>query len=349
MNQLAQNIVPIIKDYHNYLGFQFTEDYVINWANQFDEADREFVLQELLHLLNQPHIYISEDKARQLLIRRIERLSAIYGVSKTVSFLANADILSLQGETKSQTVLLKLLHEELQKKYGIGPAQCGTASKKYAVYIDDVLATGGSLYRDMNTWLPQKDSDGKTNLDKVVSGEIFLSISHFCSHNGNTTLWRLKEGFKKDAILKKLKCYCDYEIQNHLTFPNQKFNFTYPVASQDKEVTTYFNSLPEYAHKHEEKAFRKPDTPANETFFSSVENRVRFENILLAKGIELLNNAKYKHDNHRPLGATIPSYKILGTGTLFFTWRNISNTTPIVFWWSSPGWSPLFPLYKRGQ
>lgn len=350
MNQLAQNIVAIIKDYHNYRGFQFTEEHVINWVNQFEEAaNREFILQEFLHLLNQQLIYISEDKARQLLLRRIERLATMYGFSKTVSFLAHADILSLQGEDKSQIVLLRLLDEELQKKYGIGLAQCGTASKKYAVYIDDVLATGGSVYRDMNKWLPQSDADGKTNLDKLVSGETVLSISHFCNHNGNTTLWRLKEGFKKNEILKKIKCYCDYEIQNHLTFPNQRFNFTYPVSSQDETVATYFESLPEYAHKHEEKAFRKPDKPENETLFSSKENRVRFENILLAKGIELLNNAKFKHDNHRPLGATIPSYKILGTGTLFFTWRNISNTTPIVFWWSSPDWSPLFPLYKRGQ
>ena len=349
MNLLAQHIVAIIKDYHNYLGFQFTEEHIINWVNQFDEADREFILQEFLHLLNQQLIYISEENAKLLLLRRIERLAVINGFSKTVSFLANVDILSLQDEDKSQTVLLRLLDEELQKKYGIGLAQCGTVSKKYAVYIDDVLATGGSVYRDMNKWLPIEDEEGKTNLDKIVSGETVLSISHFCNHNGNTTLWRLKEGFKKDAILKKVKCYCDYEIQNHLTFLNQRFNFTYPVANQDEFVSKYFDSLPEYAHKKEDKAFRNPDTPKNENFFSSPENRVRFENILLNKGIELLNNARSKQDNHRPLGATIPSYRILGTGTVFFTWRNISNTTPIVFWWKSADWSPLFPLYKRGQ
>lgn len=348
MEKLAANITAIISDYHNWNGFQFTDEHVIVWVTQFDEADREFILKEFLHLLQQG-IYFSETKARQLLLQRIERLAQLYGFATPVSFLANADILKLQDDGKSQSVLLVLLNEELQQKYGIGLAQCGTASKKYAVYLDDVLATGGTLYNDMNKWLPETDTTGKSNLDKVVSGEIVMAVAHFCYHNANTTLWRLSLGFQNKELLKKIKCYCDFEIQNHLTFLNQKFNFTYPVASDNDLVNTYYQtSLPEYAQKYERQAFRHPGSPRQETFFSSSENRIRFENILLMKGIELLNNARIKQANHRPLGATIPSYKILGTGTLFFTWRNISNTTPIVFWWSSPGWNPLFPLYNRG-
>ena len=52
----------------------------------------------------------------------------------------------------------------------------------------------------------------------------------------------------------------------------------------------------------------------------------------------------------RPLGDTVKSHKTLGTGTLFFTWRNISNTCPIVFWWDVFGhnWTPLFSLKNRG-
>jgi glutamate-1-semialdehyde aminotransferase len=71
IQKLTENIVAIIKDYHNYCGFQFTTDHIINWVNQFDESDREFILAELLHLLQQG-IYISEEKAKQLLIARIE-------------------------------------------------------------------------------------------------------------------------------------------------------------------------------------------------------------------------------------------------------------------------------------
>jgi hypothetical protein len=348
MHQIAEDILAIISDYHNYRAFQFTNEHIIKWVNQFDEGDRIFILQELLHLLKQG-IYISESKAKQLLIARIESLSIKYKYTKPVIFLANAQILSLQGVDKSQTVIVRLLDEALQAKYSIGIAQCGTVSNKFTLYFDDVLATGGTLYKDINTWLLQMDNLNKTNLDKVITDETILLICHFCSHNANTTLWRLKEGFKKDKLLKKIHCFCDYEVQNHLNFLNQRFNFAYPIVSNDEAVATYFNSLPHYAHKNGNKAFRVFNEPKKETFFSSPDNRIRFENILLTKGIELLKNADSVKDNHRPLGATIPSYKIMGTGTLFFTWRNISNTTPIVFWWGASNWFPLFPLFKRGN
>ncbi|MFN8244718.1 MAG: hypothetical protein U0X40_11750 [Ferruginibacter sp.] len=348
MQKIAEAIVSIVGDYHTQHGFRFTPERVLTWVKQFEVDDRKFILEELLHLLKQG-IYISEAKARMLLIARIEKLARIYKFSSTVAFLANADFLSLQNEEKSQTVLLELLDEELQKKYGMGLAQCGTAAKKFAIYIDDVLATGGSVFRDLNRWLPIKDVYGKSNFDKVLSEEIILSVYHFCNHKANTTLWRLNIAFNKKEIHKKIKIFFDYEVQNHLSFDGQKYNFTYPHESNKELIKDYFDSLPDYATKYEQKAFRKEGLPENESFFSSPDNRTRFENILLMKGIDLLDSAQTKHDNHRPLGATIPSYKLLGTGTLFFTWRNISNTTPIVFWWGAGGWLPLFPLYKRGQ
>jgi len=128
MKTIAAQIVTIIKDYHNYLDFQFTADYVLQWVEQFEENDREFLLQELLHLL-QKGIYLNEQQGRTLLLNRIESLATQYKYRNTVEFLANTDILSLQEADKSQTVLLQLLDEELNKKYGIGLTQCGTLSK----------------------------------------------------------------------------------------------------------------------------------------------------------------------------------------------------------------------------
>lgn len=345
MQKLAENIVTIIKDYHNYCDFQFAPDHIINWANQFYETDREFILQEFLHLLNQG-IYISELQARKLLVERIEKLSAQYGFSKQVSFLTNTEFLAIQPTDKSQGYLLKILDEELQKKYGIGLAQCGAASKKYVVYIDDVLATGGTVFNDCLGWLQSKATDAETNLDKVLSNEKVLIVTVFCLHNWANIKWRFRVALKNEGILKKIQLLSDYEIQNHPAFLNQRLNFTYPLAEQPQTVLDYFNNL--NASSNASAAFRNVNKPLTETFFSSPANRIRFENILLQKGVELLQKAASLKPNHRPLGATFPSYKTLGTGTLFFTWRNISNTTPIVFWWKAGGWEPLFPLYRRG-
>lgn len=346
MKQLAQAIVAIIHDYHNYLGFQFTEEHIINWVNQFEEGDREFLLQELLHLLQQG-IYINEQQGRQLLLSRIETLSNKFSYKTPVDFLANTDILQLQPQEKSQHYLLTLLDKELQRKYGIGLKQCGTASQKFTLYIDDVLATGGTVFKDLSNWLQQKQKDDKTNLSRVAKTETILILSFYCRHLWSNVPWRLKVVLGNDEITKRINFYCDYEIQNHPSYPpSPQFNFAYPINEQIQTVQYYLENIE--ASTHAEHAYRKLGKPLKEKLFSSPANRNRFERIILLKGIELLQKAKELKPNHRPLGAGFPSYKTFGTGTLFFTWRNISNTCPIVFWWQAPGWLPLFPLNGRG-
>lgn len=100
----------------------------------------------------------------------------------------------------------------------------------------------------------------------------------------------------------------------------------------------YFASL----DTNVQSVFRNKNEPILETFFSSPENRVRFENLLLVKGLEILNSVSVQKKNIRPLGFTLPSHKNFGFGTLCFTFRNVPNNTPLVFWYSSPIWQPLF-------
>lgn len=109
---LATNIIDIIGDYYNSRGFQFTEQHILKWVNQFDEPDREFVLQEFLHLLNQG-IYISRQEAKQLQKNRIEELSWQFGSRKPAMLLGETLFLNLQKPGKSQSQLLGLLDEVL--------------------------------------------------------------------------------------------------------------------------------------------------------------------------------------------------------------------------------------------
>lgn len=112
----------------------------------------------------------------------------------------------------------------------------------------------------------------------------------------------------------------------------------------------YFNTIG--AENNDLPVFRPKNLPLKETFFSSPENRIKLENLFIQKGIELLSKVKSDSPDKRkrPLGDSIRSHKTLGTGTLFFTWRNISNTCPLVFWWDVSGheWIPLFCLKNRG-
>lgn len=345
MQQLADQIVNILTDYHNYDGFQITSERVITWVDQFEEPDRLFILEEFLHLLCQG-IYISENQGKDLLVKRIQRLAKFYKFDSVGSFLSNVEFLRIQKKGKSQEALLNLLNVELITKFEIGLDDCGTNTKRYFIYVDDILATGGTVFNDLQGWLMIKDNEG-LNLDKVVRKDVNLIVSLFCRHNWANVDWRLRLSLDRPLIVNKIFYIADHAIENNPNGFSQKLNFAYPVQNQDTFVTDYFNTLS--ASNHGDQAFRKTGTPVVETLFSTPGNRIRFENIILKKGIQLLQNTETLQANHRPLGATFPSYKTFGTGTLFFTWRNISNTCPIVFWWGAGGWLPLFPLKGRGQ
>jgi hypothetical protein len=92
----------------------------------------------------------------------------------------------------------------------------------------------------------------------------------------------------------------------------------------------------------EDEVFRPEDRPSAETFFSSPKARDQFERAITVKGLELLNRVTAPKPNLRPLGYVLPSHNTLGFGALAFTWRNVPNTTPLVFWYDAPGWTPLF-------
>jgi len=87
MQQLADDILAIIGDYQNDFGVQLTTQNIIDWANQFDEVDREFVLQEFLHLLDHG-IYVSKDQAIELLNQSLQALSRHFKLSKCAGIFA---------------------------------------------------------------------------------------------------------------------------------------------------------------------------------------------------------------------------------------------------------------------
>jgi hypothetical protein len=349
MIEIAQDIVDVIGDYHNDQDFHFTSTHVIDWVNQFDAADRQFILEEFRHVLNQD-IYVSKAKAAELLRKSLIGMSQHFKYGTVQEFLFDSKFLNLQPAPKSQGELLIILEEILEQDHNLMIAQCGVNNPKNFVYYDDLLATGGTISRITNGWLSSNHQNGQPNFTLVNKGQIRFIICVFCSHSWGiqTCKWLWKFKLNNDEIMKSVKVFSHYVIENQVGVPSERLNLPYPLSSQPQNVKDYLRELPATADRHESKALRTAIQPAAETFFSSSGNRVRFENILLQKGIEILGRVADKNKAHRPLGATFPSYRTFGTGTLYFTWRNISNTTPIVFWWQGHSWHGLFPLRNRG-
>lgn len=356
MEEKAEKIYEILQDYHcDYpdTSYEMSPDHILKWANQFGE-DADFVLSEFLYFL--PKIYVSKSKARTALKNRLANFQEFYGYHSMGEFILNVHLIDVQRNEKSQKEILILIKAILQDDYGVNYDQFADQPKKHFIYFDDVLATGGTIFRDLQHWLVE-------NFEAFVKKEKTIALSLFCYHElgyGNMK-WMLiqnpdlKALFDKYSVSgaiieKELVTRTNYIIENQAKWNNQKLNCAFPIADQSKEVLQYLANFSENPGKAP--VFRASNTPVQEIFFSGPDNRNRLEKIFTEKGLELLQkvNSHEIDQAKRPLGYTVRSHKTLGTGTLFFTWRNISNTCPLVFWWDVPGhqWTPLFCLKNRG-
>lgn len=350
MEDLINKIVAIVGDYYNDIDsdFRMNNDHVLAWISQFDEGDQEFILTEFLHLLKQD-IYVSKSKAKQILLDFVNKCSAHFGYNNIEIFLRDTVFLNLQPKGKSQDLLLALLDEVLQENYKVSLSISATISQKQIIYLDDVLATGKTFRVNMKSYFTEND-----NLAKLKEKKIKFLAYFLCVHSWglNNVRYSLKKDMNDDLFMNKasFKVAGKFIIENNITEIGQKLNLLYPRDNNDK-LDEYLESL-NFIKNDKSRAYRKLGQPKDEVFFSSPDNRDRFETILILKGIEIINLIKDlgKRNNHRPLGMSSPTYKTFGTGTMFFTWTNISNACPIVLWWDNPAhnWTGLFPLYKRG-
>lgn len=350
MEALADQILEIISDYQNVDGVQLTRDDVLNWANQFDEPDSRFVLEEFLYLLNQG-IYVSRSKAKEMIYEHLEFRAKQWNYGNLTDFIKETCFINTQKAGKSQPAILELLKEVLNEHGLIGYNEDMTVLTRNYIYFDDILATGNTIFNDLSAFLSTLVEGENRFIDLLLSNKIRLGVSILCSHSWGlaNTQWRLMKTFK-DPIKSKIQFAWNWEIQNHPSFINQQLNLAYPQLPQSNDITLYLESL--QAEKHGDKAFRAINKPATEKFFSSPANRIRFENILLQKGLQIIAGIQSQPSpGLRPLGFTSPSHKILGLGTMFFTWRNIPNNCPLVFWWrvQTHPFVGLFPLKGRGN
>lgn len=356
MEKLIKDIVKIIKGYRKddiglFYNTKIDEAHVKRWVEQFNEEDREFLLSELLHLL--PQSYLSKKNTLRILGAEFKTLRKDFKYDSVEDFLDETRFLDCQKKEKSQKVFLDFIEEILEKKYNYTLNDCGKKKVKNWIYFDDVLATGGTFRDDI---LEEIENFGiedfkKSNI-KVIASFVIL---HTWAENNVSFVIDKKIGFKLEE---RLKFYRLAEIENNPRIhdyynPSPEFNLIYPVKSDLgeeilKSIEDSFER--EYDLRNEEFAFRNSDYPKKEDFFSNSENRIRYENILMEKGFEIMKSIdNLTAQGLRPLGMTLPSNKTLGTGSHFFTWRNISNTCPLVFWWGANDWYPLFPPKNRGN
>lgn len=360
MIKLINNIYQTLKDYRadeNESSVKITPERIMKWINQFDKKLRIPILEELDNIFKKR--YFSKSMVRNFLDKMVQDLTRDFNFSNASEFLRNSNFLNLQPEGKSQGIMLKLFNELIQKKYGLSLDDCGTISKRYSIYIDDILCTGLTLITDIKQWLEQMFSPDKTNAQAVADDSTTLVLVYIFIHKKNYLKKKAEIRHKISVeVSSKHKMYRVFEIQND-TSSDSKIDLIYPlengqpsIVNEYKEKITHqvdIYTLDKYNRVFREEFYRPAGLPVNEKFFTSPKNRILVENAFLRKGIEILQNANSQNSNIRALGYSIPSLKNFGFGALCFTWRNIPNNAPLVFWYSGGGFFPLFKVRRSGD
>lgn len=337
MNDSLNQIYEIIKDYRNDDGIYINKEHIQKWANQFGD-DAEFVLKEFAHIVKQ--VYISKKEGYKYIEVVLNFLQKEYKTANIMTLLCDTQFLLLQPEGKSQHKLMDMLDEIVFNKTGHHMSEYDNYPKRHFIYIDDVLASGKTIGDDLIEWIEEDD-----HCNKIKNKQIDLKVLLICSHSLGLSFqfYRISKHFNIVAkSLIDVKSLC--RIENNTKDYAPKLNIAMPIKDYlSQSAIEYFDAL-QAEEKYSKYGFRDDNTPKIETFFTSKENRIKYENILVNKGIELLNTTNNVGSYTRPLGLVNPKYKTLGMGTHFFTWRNVPNNCPIVFWWEVPGcsWIPLF-------
>jgi hypothetical protein len=359
MEELIASIAETLNDYRedeDKPSVRITEDNICEWIDQFDDNLRLPILTEMDNIFKKR--YCSKKRLNHFLKMIIKTLTKRFEFSSEVEFLENTQFLDLQAHGKSQGVMLTILDELIRDNYGITLNECGRKSHTYSVYIDDVLCSGLTLISNLQEWSNQEFEVGKTNKQAVADGSTKLILNYIFIHDKNYQKKVYEMGKKiSQSFATKHLMYRWVDVDNN-TNASSKIDLLLPNnVDQPDNVQDYKEQVIETVNEYTaekgyktstDEFFSSDDLPKDETFFTSPENRKTVEDAFLQKGIEILGKANIHNKNIRALGYSMPSVKSFGFGALCFTWRNVPNNTPLVFWYAGGGFTPLFKV-SRGN
>lgn len=304
-----------------------------SWLNQFGE-EADFVLSETVLLMKER--YLSRSKALGFLDATVRYLLKNDLIGNNIS------LLSIQKTGRSQRDLISLFSE-----IPSAPSFTVNEVRPNFIYLDDCCFTGTTVLRDLKNWLNLLNGS-KTNLQILKNGKTTLHLVFFFLHYPKLR-GRLYHLFKAHDCLEafeRMKIASVHELDMDdrcipLSIYHEQFDGfkDYMEERHEQNISKYGGERPElyYTDKH------KSHVP-----FSSVDARSKYDMIMLSKSIEILNKAKNRLDWLPPLGYTQKTERSFGFGAYAFTWRNVPNNTPLVFWYKGGGHIPLFEKAERG-
>jgi hypothetical protein len=326
----AASIANTVRDYRVGEIPPISDVTVLNWANQFDPADRALLLSELDHVLR--HIYLSRQECTQY-FRTLIRHQPLTG-GATVDFWKHTQFLDIQKNGNSQREFLPLFNAELRTLTGLELKDCGQKNIRQYLYLDDVLFTGGRAGTDLATWISTH-----------APGTCTLHLAFMVTHSLGE--WQVRKRLNKIAEdcgkQVDIQIWRSVELENRRAYANSS-DVLWPAVAPQSTDFLQLNAAQRFPF-----APRQAVTPFRAVMFSSEAGRQHLENQMLSAGLHIRTLPQNPSPALRPLG--FGPYG-MGFGSTIVTFRNCPNNTPLALWWGDPDadsshpfskWTPLFP------
>lgn len=335
---LCEQISSIIKDYRSgELDIIINAAHVEKWATQFSKNTQKIVLAETLHILST--WYYPKSKIKDYFLVKIENfLTKKYKFNSEQEMLKEIAFVSVQKVGNSQKQLVEMMRELVHDQYMVSLNVDNGTNYMHYVYIDDGLYSGSRARKDIRVLIEMLPKGSTLDVFYLVAG----------TQNFSYTVETLKECAVENSVI--LSFYSAFPLcNNHVANRTDDGGFDRHERTQtclwpdillenEESIKEYQTSLCLSAGQ-EYYLYRRAPWTNDKGIFTSVQNRNIVEKEFLKKGIEIVKSI---HDpkGKYPLGYnTFPSF---GLGSFCASDLNISNTCPLVLWWSID-WYPLLP------
>jgi len=254
--------------------------------------------------------------------------------------LDKSALLFVQADDSSQSKLIAEVDGE------VVPALDTLSSQSTVVYIDDATFTGKQLASDLGILISE--------IHKLPRKERNLIVWHVVEYSEDirSRIMRPLHLLNDLGVAVRFHSVC----QSSRSWRSGRLDVLFPsISCKDlPRVQRFLRSKSEFQQMlRDDSIWRDPSVGFEDGIFDSLEARNVVEKSLLEVGCYLRSVTKDWKGWHRPLGY-VDDYRTpsLGFGSMFCTYLNSSNTTPMALWWGDPSlgfstgpsqWRPLLP------
>ena len=307
------NLTVFLDNYVNRPQGISTDDHIQKWLDQFQTNYQPAILDILEELITK-NAY-SDEKFKDIFGAKIIS-SASLTRNDPSKYWAETFILRCP-QNRSQNEIASILCTSLTEK-GLSYCTDETKASRY-LYVDDFSFSGYRIFQDLKNFNTGKD------LDIVTIATYTYNVYNF------------NKKFKPLLKFKNINRF------NHITFENS------PLKKNDAETfTPHIDCLQDFFIQFHDALNGKKFAASMRTthkpnfIFSDPRKRYLCEKAFFEQG--LIITTKYQ-TKYKPLGGQAPYG--LGFGSALFSYRNCSNTNPLVLWFGDYKSKLWYPLIKR--